>query len=79
MQLYTLFMQANAEKQRLEVKQRKARKEAEQGAPIEARWFNRVPNAVPGEQAAFVYKGGYWEARKQGRWEGCRDIFSNDC
>ena len=21
------------------------------------------------------YKGGYWESRETGNWEGCRDIF----
>lgn len=71
-------MQANAEKQRLEIKQRKARKEAEMGVPLEPRWFEKVPDAVPGETPAFVYKGGYWESRKQGRWDGCRDIFGPD-
>ena len=69
------MMQANVEKQRLEVKQRAARKAAEQEDPIEPRWFNKVPDAVPGETPAYKYKGGYWEARKTGNWEGCRDIF----
>ena len=73
-----IVVQANAEKQRLEIKQRKARKEAEMGVPLEPRWFEKVPNAVPGETPAFVYKGGYWESRREGRWEGCRDIFSTD-
>lgn len=22
-----------------------------------------------------AYKGGYWESRAKGRWDGCRDIF----
>lgn len=73
-----IVVQANAEKQRLEIKQRKARKEAEMGVPLEPRWFEKVSNAVPGETPAFVYKGGYWESRREGRWEGCRDIFSTD-
>lgn len=69
------LMQANSEKQRLEVKQRAARKAAEEGEPIEPRWFHKIPNSVAGETPAFKYKGGYWEARKTGNWEGCRDIF----
>ena len=68
-------LQANVEKQRLEVKQRAARKAAEQGDPIEPRWFHRVPDAVPGETPVYKYKGGYWEARQAGNWQGCRDIF----
>ena len=40
--------QANAEKLRLEMKQRAARKAAEQGEPIRPRWFT----PVPGTQAA---------------------------
>lgn len=35
-----------------------------------ARWFNRE-----GENGAFRYVGGYWEARKQGKWEECPNIF----
>lgn len=69
------MLQANVEKQRLEVKQRAARKAAEEGDPIEPRWFQRVENSVPGETPVYTYKGGYWEARKAGNWEGCRDIF----
>ena len=48
------------EKQRLEQKQRAARKAADRGEPIRPRWFAPVPGAVPGEQQAFVYSGGYW-------------------
>ncbi|KAL3144723.1 hypothetical protein ABBQ38_001846 [Trebouxia sp. C0009 RCD-2024] len=70
-----VYDQANVEKQRLEVKQRAARKAAEQGDPIEPRWFHRIQDSVPGETPVYTYKGGYWEARKTGNWEGCRDIF----
>lgn len=38
-------LQANAEKLRLETKQRAARKAAEEGVPLEPRWFERVPGA----------------------------------
>ncbi|DBA86398.1 TPA: hypothetical protein ACH3X2_005620 [Trebouxia sp. C0005] len=70
-----IYDQANSEKQRLEVKQRAARKAADEGVPLKPRWFSKVPNSVPGETPAFQYAGGYWEARKTGNWEGCRDIF----
>lgn len=68
-------MQANAEKQRLEKKQRAARKEAEEGVPIHPRWFSPVPDAVRGEALAFKYAGGYWESRARGTYADCRDIF----
>ena len=55
--------QANVEKQRLEQKQRAARKAADRGEPIRPRWFRPVPGAVAGEQQTFVYSGGYWCAR----------------
>ena len=55
-----LIAQANVEKQRLEQKQRAARKAADRGEPIRPRWFRPVPGAVPGEQQAYVYSGGYW-------------------
>lgn len=71
-------LQANAEKQRLETKQRAARKAAERGDPIEPRWFRKLPNSQPGVTPVFEYKGGYWEARKQGKYDSCRDIFGPD-
>lgn len=70
-----LFLQANAEKLRLETKQRAARKAAERGDPIRPRWFTRVEGAVPGKQQAYKYHGGYFEAREAGQWPGVRDIF----
>ncbi|PSC68755.1 oxysterol-binding -related 1D isoform X1 [Micractinium conductrix] len=86
-----LYDQANAEKQRLEHKQRAARKAAERGDPIRPRWFDFAdPQQTsfvgekhggggqlhkPGEEPVFKYKGGYWESRETGNWEGCRDIF----
>ena len=69
--------QANAEKLRLEQKQRAARQAAEEGAPLEPRWFERVPEARPGEMPTYRYKGGYFESRARGKFEGCRDIFSD--
>lgn len=73
-----LALQANAEKLRLEQKQRAARKAAEEGAPLEPRWFARIPGAQSGESLTYRYKGGYFEARAQGHFEGCRDIFSDN-
>lgn len=35
------------------------------------RWFQRE-----GENGSFRYVGGYWEAREQGNWHGCPNIFS---
>ena len=77
MQWYTpcLFVQANAEKQRLEKKQRKARKEAEEGVPIKSRWFQPIEGAIRGQELAYKYTGGYWEQRQAGRFTHCRDIF----
>ncbi len=68
-------MQANNEKLRLETKQRAARKAAERGDPIKPRWFTPVKGAVPGQQQAYKYHGGYFEARERGEWPGVRDIF----
>lgn len=34
------------------------------------RWFDRDT-----EDGPFRYTGGYWEAREQREWDGCRDIF----
>ncbi|OWM90182.1 oxysterol-binding protein-related protein 1C-like isoform X2 [Punica granatum] len=62
------FEMANAEKLRLEQRQRQARKMQERG--WKPRWF-----AKDRESNAFRYTGGYWEAREQGSWESCPDIF----
>uniref|UniRef100_A0A3Q2XH68 Oxysterol binding protein n=1 Tax=Hippocampus comes TaxID=109280 RepID=A0A3Q2XH68_HIPCM len=95
--------EANSEKQRLEEKQRIARRERERealsqrafGHPDEAvdedsrndpsmksaphdlykaLWFERCQDRITGEQV-HIYKGGYWEAKERGHWEGCPDIF----
>lgn len=34
------------------------------------RWFQRE-----GEDGTFRYVGGYWEARENGKWDGCPNIF----
>uniref|UniRef100_A0A8C3A8I9 Oxysterol-binding protein n=1 Tax=Cyclopterus lumpus TaxID=8103 RepID=A0A8C3A8I9_CYCLU len=74
--------EANSEKQRLEEKQRSVRREREreaasQRAPhdsYQALWFERCEDQITGEQI-HIYKGGYWEAKDCGSWEGCPDIF----
>ncbi|XP_021823894.1 oxysterol-binding protein-related protein 2A isoform X11 [Prunus avium] len=62
------YEKANAEKQRLEKRQRMSRKLQENG--WKPRWFQRE-----GEDGPFRYVGGYWETRKQGKWDECPDIF----
>lgn len=37
------------------------------------RWFRKEKG-----KDTFEYIGGYWEARKEGKWENCRDIFGPD-
>ncbi|KAM8879234.1 oxysterol-binding protein 1-like isoform 3-T5 [Spinachia spinachia] len=114
--------EANAEKQRLEEKQRTVRREREReavkaasspeeavtedsindspsktpygpspliegnespyGAQIksthpdsyQAMWFDKLDDPASGE-TLHVYKGGYWEAKEQGKWDVCPDIF----
>lgn len=88
-----MYDQANQEKQRLEHKQRAARKAAERGDPIRPRWFDFADSRQtsftaahgggggggrkPGEALVFRYKGGYWEEREAGQFTGCRDIFGH--
>uniref|UniRef100_A0A672H4Q2 Oxysterol-binding protein n=1 Tax=Salarias fasciatus TaxID=181472 RepID=A0A672H4Q2_SALFA len=77
--------EANAEKQRLEEKQRSARREREREAAsqrsataphdnYQALWFERCEDRITGEQV-HIYKGGYWENKERGSWDGCPDIF----
>ncbi|XP_035515725.1 oxysterol-binding protein 1-like isoform X5 [Morone saxatilis] len=109
--------EANAEKQRLEEKQRTTRREREREAvkavspseeavtedsindsPLktdavetgteanevsdesahqdnyQALWFEKLDDPASGE-TLHVYKGGYWEAKEQGSWDMCADIF----
>ncbi|CAL9207136.1 unnamed protein product [Musa hybrid cultivar] len=62
------YEKANAEKLRLEKRQRMSRKLQENG--WKPRWFQR-----DSEDATFCYIGGYWEARDQQKWDDCMDIF----
>lgn len=40
----------------------------------QALWFEKIDDAASGE-TLHVYKGGYWEAKDQGTWDMCPDIF----
>ncbi|KAK4748545.1 hypothetical protein SAY87_015131 [Trapa incisa] len=62
------YDKANAEKQRLEKRQRMSRRLQECG--WKPRWFER-----DGEKEPFRFTGRYWEAREQGNWGGCPNIF----
>ncbi|KAI3777316.1 hypothetical protein L1987_47116 [Smallanthus sonchifolius] len=62
------YEMANAEKLRLEQRQRQARKMQERG--WKPHWF-----AKDKASDTFVYTGGYWEAREQAKWDSCPDIF----
>ncbi|XP_028303440.1 oxysterol-binding protein 1-like isoform X2 [Gouania willdenowi] len=80
--------EANAEKQRLEEKQRMVRREREREAVIaasspeegthqdnhQALWFEKINDPVS-KETLHVYKGGYWEAKDHGTWDMCPDIF----
>ncbi|CAO2834695.1 unnamed protein product [Amaranthus hypochondriacus] len=62
------FEKANAEKLRLEQRQRQARKMQESG--WQPRWF-----AKDKQIDTYRFIGGYWESREQCKWESCPDIF----
>ncbi|AQK63617.1 Oxysterol-binding protein-related protein 1C [Zea mays] len=65
------YERANAEKLRLEQKQRQARKMQDSG--WKPRWF-----AKDKATDTYRYLGGYWESREKSSWEGCPDIFGQD-
>ncbi|KAI3726545.1 hypothetical protein L1987_66343 [Smallanthus sonchifolius] len=62
------YEMANAEKLRLEQRQRQARKMQERG--WKPQWFAKEKGSD-----TFVYTGGYWEARERAKWDSCPDIF----
>lgn len=39
-----------------------------------AQWFERTEDPTTGE-VTHIYQGGYWEAKEQGSWGSCPDIF----
>ncbi|KAG4148178.1 hypothetical protein ERO13_D05G270400v2 [Gossypium hirsutum] len=62
------YEMANSEKLRLERRQRQARNMQERG--WKPRWFAKDKNSD-----SYRFIGGYWEAREQGKWDSCPDIF----
>ncbi|XP_074062456.1 oxysterol-binding protein 2 isoform X1 [Macrotis lagotis] len=78
--------EANAEKQRLEEKQRiihrkrleeSGQDQLEEGKETDLHtplWFEKKVDPFTGEKA-YVYKGGYWEAKEQQNWSMCPNIF----
>ncbi|KAJ3681875.1 hypothetical protein LUZ60_014448 [Juncus effusus] len=62
------YEKANAEKLRLEKRQRMSSKLQESG--WEPKWFSKN-----NENETFHYSGGYWEAREKQNWDNCPDIF----
>lgn len=62
------YEKANAEKLRLERRQRMSQKLQETG--WKPRWFQQE-----GENGSYRYLGGYWEARGENKWDECPDIF----
>ncbi|GMI90589.1 OSBP(oxysterol binding protein)-related protein 1C [Hibiscus trionum] len=62
------YEMANSEKLRLEQRQRQARNMQERG--WKPRWFAKDKNGD-----SYRYIGGYWEARDEGKWDSCPDIF----
>ncbi|XP_062865147.1 oxysterol-binding protein 1 isoform X2 [Trichomycterus rosablanca] len=39
-----------------------------------AQWFDKQDDPTTGE-SVHIYRGGYWEAKEQGVWQACPDIF----
>ncbi|KAL4278052.1 hypothetical protein GQ457_03G029720 [Hibiscus cannabinus] len=64
------YEMANSEKLRLEQRQRQARNMQERG--WKPRWFAKDKNS---DTDSYEYIGGYWEAREEGKWDSCPDIF----
>ncbi|TVU42784.1 hypothetical protein EJB05_09206, partial [Eragrostis curvula] len=62
------YEKANGEKLRLERRQRMSTKLQDNG--WKPRWFEQ-----DSEDGTYRFKGGYWETRDEGRWDGCLDIF----
>ena len=57
---------------------RRAREAAEaEGsmAPYSPLWFKQTPDAQNGDKPTFTYAGGYWEAKREQKWDKCPDLF----
>lgn len=58
------------EKTRLEEKQRAARRKREEAnEEYHPRWFKRTQDGL------WIYSGGYWESRANGKWTNIPDIY----
>ncbi|CAH9142945.1 unnamed protein product [Cuscuta epithymum] len=62
------YQMANAEKLRLEQRQRQAVMMQKSG--WKPKWFSKASDSD-----GYRYNGGYWEAREHGNWESCQNIF----
>ena len=72
---YGDFDLAGEEKERLEEYQREREAEMEEnGVEWRPRWFEKVFDEDFGIEV-WTYKGGYFEARRQGEWEGVSKIY----
>ena len=75
-----LYDDALKEKNRLEEKQRKVRKEdAKNGVKYKPRWFRINQGSNPKNwkmEDGAEYLGGYWETRETGDWGPHRDIYT---
>jgi len=70
------FDDASAEKNRLEEKQRAARKEEEKsGIPFEAKYFTQEVDDDTGDKLWKYGRRDYWEDRKKGDFAHLEDIF----
>ena len=38
-------------------------------------WFRREPDEQNGGKYIYVYRGGYWEAKQDQKWDSCPDIY----
>lgn len=74
-----LFFYRLEEKQRVKRRAREAdaedaAKEGRPYPPYEPLWFKKQQDDNT-ENLVHVYKGGYWESKKQHDWSKCPDIF----
>ncbi|KAM6986880.1 oxysterol-binding protein 2 [Aplochiton taeniatus] len=80
-----LWDEANAQKQRIEERQRLDRRrrealathaleEGQENEVYQPQWFERRTDNVTGE-SSYVYRGGYWEAKERMDWSQCPEIF----
>lgn len=68
--------EAEAEKLRVEEGQRKRRAGREaRGEDWTPRWFERAKGSKGDDGGEWVYKGGYWETRAEGKWVGVEPLW----